>query len=556
MDRKVLKELIVKNELLNDERLRELEALSASSGSSLVSTIVNGNYIKEDVLLPVIGSFFGIEWQDIEKLEKTDSSLYASLPDDLKDDQQTFLPLYKENGKVVVAVSNVVDVDPLDYLRNKTGWKLKVVLSLQEKINKLRKEFKNEGRSVEDALTEMGDGTGLDKSLEDLANEAPTIKRVNLIIMQAISEGASDIHIEPYENRAVVRYRSDGVLRETATHTKEHFPAIISRVKIMADLNIAERRIPQDGRITLKLMDRIYDLRVATIPTMHGEGVVMRILDKSNIELDLKDLGFNEVVLEGLKKLIRMPHGIILVTGPTGSGKTTSLYAALASIKSVTNKIITIEDPVEYGLDGITQIHVNAKVGLTFAAGLRSVLRLDPDVVMVGEIRDTETAEIAIRSALTGHLVFSTLHTNDASSAINRLVDMKIASYLISSSLNAILAQRLVRKICEFCKTEKIVDALNEPILKEAGMIGQKPIYSGKGCFECNNTGYSGRDGIYELLVVSADIRELISNNASTDDIRKKLKEEGMKTMRDDGVSKILKGITTTEEVLRVTQTE
>lgn len=553
MDRRILKDIIVKNNLLDEDRLRELEALSASSGTTLLDTVINGGYIKEGVILPLVGRHFGIEWVDIEKLDALDPACYSELPDSLKT-ESCILPLYRDNGRVVVAASNITEVELLDRLRDLTGWRVRVVLAGQEKINRVRERFKSGSKDMEEAITAVKSGEIEGRSLEDLANEAPIIKLVNLVIMQAISEGASDIHIEPYENRAVVRYRVDGVLRETAAYPKAQYPAIISRIKILADLNIAERRIPQDGRISIKLMDREYDIRVATIPVLYGEGVVMRILDKGSIMLDLEYMGFATGTLSALRKQITRPHGIVFVTGPTGSGKTTTLYAALSAIKSVENKIITIEDPVEYHLEGITQIHVNAKVGLTFAVGLRSILRLDPDIVMVGETRDTETAEIAIRAALTGHLVFSTLHTNDAPSAATRLIDMDIAPYLISSSLNAVLAQRLVRKVCEFCKEESSLSESAEALLGETGRTDVKSVFVGKGCDECGGSGYSGRLGVYELMEVTEPVKELINNKAPAEALREAARKAGMKTVRDDGIEKMLAGLTTAEEVLRVTQ--
>ena len=414
MDRRVLKEIILANELIDEGRLRELEALSVGSGSTLLETIVQGGYIREEKLLPLVAQRFGVDWVDLSALEEIDPGLYGDLPPALRA-CAGLLPLYRENGHVVVAVSDITEVELIDRLREATGWSIRLVYASQEKLGRQREILERGGAgSMQAALSTIGGEELGERSLEEMANEAPIIKLVNLMIMQAISEGASDIHIEPYERQATVRYRVDGVLRDTATYPAAQYPAIVSRVKIMADLDIAERRIPQDGRISLRLMDREYDLRVASVPVVYGEGVVMRILDKGSIMVGLGDLGFAEANLAEFHQQIAKPHGIVLVTGPTGSGKTTTLYATLSAIKSVKTKIITIEDPVEYQLDGINQIHVNPKVGLTFAAGLRSILRLDPDIIMVGEIRDTETAEIAIRASLTGHTVFSTLHTNDA----------------------------------------------------------------------------------------------------------------------------------------------
>ncbi len=553
MDRKIIRDIILKNSLLDEERLRELEALSISSGEPLEDTILKGGYLKEEVLFPLIAEFFGLKWVDLEKLQNFNGELYRELPEELKT-KGDFVPLYKKDNKVLVAIADPFEVELIDEIRENTDWKLYLVLASRKKIRNLKEKLEKEKKSIKEELTEIKAESIDEKSLEDLANEAPIIKLVNLIIMQAISEGASDIHIEPYEKEAIVRYRVDGVLREVARYPKEQYPAIVSRIKIMADLDIAERRIPQDGRIGIRVMEREYDLRVATIPLIHGEGVVMRILDKGGILVELTDLGFLPDTLEAFYRQIKKPYGIILVTGPTGSGKTTTLYAALSAIKSVETKIITVEDPVEYQLDGIAQIQVNPQVGLTFAAGLRSILRLDPDIIMVGEIRDLETAEIAIRSALTGHLVFSTLHTNDATSAITRLQDMGIPSYLISSSVNAVLAQRLVRKICEFCKEEIPVTENAKALLEEAGIKGVEKVYVGRGCDECNGTGYSGRTAIHELYEITPEDRKLINQQVPAEVLRESAKKRGMRLLREDGIIKMIKGITTAEEVIRVTQ--
>jgi len=558
MDKNILKEIITANNLIEPKRLRELEALALSSDSSLISTIIQGGYIKEENLFPLMADYYGVEWQDIEKFEQLDEKCFQELPANLKK-SETIVPLCKDNGYVIVAVSDLDEIEALDTYRQLTGWALKIIFASQEKIKKIREQLESgksglDESSLEDALVDLTDKGTDEHSLENLANEAPIIKLVNLIIMQAISEGASDIHVEPYEKYATVRYRIDGVLREVNTYPKEQFPAIISRIKIMADLNIAERRIPQDGRISIKLMNRTYDLRVATVPTLYGEAVVMRILDKESILVKLEDLGFSQDILANFHKQIRKANGVVLVTGPTGSGKTTSLYAALSGIKSVESKIITVEDPVEYNLEGITQIHVNAAVGLTFAAGLRSILRLDPDTVMVGEIRDMETADIAIRASLTGHLVFSTLHTNDATSTVTRLTDMGIKPYLISASFNAVLAQRLVRKNCEFCKTTKPLTESGAALMEATDNHGVTEVTYGAGCDECNGTGYSGRVGIHELFEITPKLRELINMESPLEVIRKQALEEGMITMQMDGARKVLDGITTAEEVHRVTQ--
>jgi general secretion pathway protein E len=389
-----------------------------------------------------------------------------------------------------------------------------------------------------------------------MASEVPVIRLVNNLVSRAVERRASDIHIEPFEKEFRVRYRIDGILQTVDAPPVNLKAAIISRVKLMAKLNIAERRLPQDGRIKLKVLGKEIDLRVSTLPTLYGESVVMRILDKSDSSaFDLRRLGFPENLLAKIEKLTSMPHGILLVTGPTGSGKSTTLYSAMKRINLPDKKIITIEDPVEYQMDGINQIHVNAQIGLTFAAGLRHIVRQDPDVIMIGEIRDLETAEIAIRSALTGHLVFSTLHTYDAPSAITRLVDMGVENYLLSSCLIGVLAQRLVRIICRHCRTEywEEPERMKALGLEVQGHTKAK-VYRGQGCEQCGFTGYESRKGIFELMEPDDEIRKMIVANESSNIIANYARQHGMKTLREDGVEKILEGTTTLDEVLRVTQ--
>jgi general secretion pathway protein E len=394
------------------------------------------------------------------------------------------------------------------------------------------------------------------RDLLDADDEAPIIRLVNSLLFQAVKDRASDIHIEPYERDLAVRFRIDGVLYDIISPPKRFQPVIISRVKIMAGLNIAEKRLPQDGRIRIKLAGKDVDIRVSTVPTAHGERVVMRLLDRSSTILQLDELGLVGPKLESVDQLIRQSHGIILVTGPTGSGKTTTLYAALSRINTTDKNIITIEDPIEYQLHGVGQIQVNPKIELTFAGGLRSVLRQDPDVIMVGEIRDSETAAISIQAALTGHLVFSTLHTNDSCAAITRLLDMGIEPFLVSSSVIAVMAQRLVRKVCPDCR-EQYRPPMEE--LRQLGvtldMLEENPVYrTGPGCERCKQTGYRGRLGIHELLIVDDEVRNLIMRSADSSEIRRAAAAKGMTTLREDGADKIMQGITTIDEVLRVTQ--
>jgi general secretion pathway protein E len=422
-----------------------------------------------------------------------------------------------------------------------------------QNINRIIQDMDSEG--FESAAAEDDEDVG---HLKDLASEAPIIRLVNLLITRAVEGRASDIHIEPFEDEVKVRYRIDGVLHEVESAPKKLQAAMISRLKIMAKLNIAERRLPQDGRIRLKVAEREIDLRVSTIPILHGESLVMRILDKENTVVDLDSLGFFPEALRVFNDLIKKPNGIILVTGPTGSGKTTTLYGALDTINAPDKKIITVEDPIEYQIKGINQIQVKPQIGLGFATTLRHIVRQDPDVIMIGEIRDLETAEIAIQSSLTGHLVFSTLHTNDAPSAITRLLDMGVEAFLLSSTVRGILAQRLVRVICPYCKerdgTTDEKKASRFPASAIMPADGEWPVYRGRGCEACSFTGYFGRTGIFELLVVEEAIRKLILSNADATEIRNAAKQNGMTTLLEDGILKVRSGITTPGEVLRVTQ--
>ncbi|MBI4641595.1 MAG: type II secretion system ATPase GspE, partial [Candidatus Tectomicrobia bacterium] len=395
------------------------------------------------------------------------------------------------------------------------------------------------------------------EDLLDLANEAPIIRMVNTFLSQAVRDRASDIHIEPFERDLKVRYRVDGILHNVLTPPKRYQAALISRVKIMANLNIAERRLPQDGRIKIRIADREVDIRVSVIPTAFGERIVLRLLDKSALFIGLEAIGFSKEHYRVYERLIRRSTGIILVTGPTGSGKTTTLYATLSKINTGDKNIITVEDPIEYQLEGIGQMQINERIGLTFAEGLRSILRQDPDIIMVGEIRDRETVEVAIQASLTGHLVFSTLHTNDSAGAVTRLLDMGLEPFLVSSSVVAIMAQRLVRVICEQCKAPyKPEDAELEEIgiSREALERQGGALFRGQGCSHCLQTGYKGRIGIYELLVVDDPIRRLILTNTDSNMIKKEAVKQGMITLLKDGADKVLRGITTIEEVLRVTQ--
>ncbi|MDY6954005.1 MAG: type II secretion system ATPase GspE, partial [Thermodesulfobacteriota bacterium] len=455
----------------------------------------------------------------------------------------------------------------LDDLRLALGWNgvetvLAPSVAILSAINLAYDMSSDSAEQVIEGMHEEEDGALLMSEIEDTGDlldetsDAPIIRLVNLMLSQAVKARASDIHIEPYQNTFKIRYRVDGILYDKLSPPKRIQSTLVSRIKIMAKLNIAEKRLPQDGRIEIRIADKNVDIRVSTIPTAFGERVVLRLLDKSSVLLKLTDLGIPQDRLTVFdEQLIRAPHGIILVTGPTGSGKTTTLYAALSTINKPEINIITIEDPVEYQIDGIAQIQVNPKINLTFARGLRSIVRQDPDVVLVGEIRDMETAEIAIQSALTGHLVFSTLHTNDSASAVTRLIDMGIEPFLVTSSVLAILAQRLVRVICSNCKEAY------RPDKESLASIGLRPedlkddqIYKGKGCPACLNTGYKGRKGIFEFMIMDDAVKSLILKTSDANALKREAVERGMLTLRQDGAQKVLDGITTIEEVFRVTQ--
>ncbi|HUO07377.1 MAG TPA: ATPase, T2SS/T4P/T4SS family [Phycisphaerae bacterium] len=473
------------------------------------------------------------------------------------------LPLKEEDGVVQIATNRVFDTSGLDELRLTTRMDFHPVLASTAEIDRAIKRLLGIGA---DTLQSMaGEDNGLkvvedendDMDLENAAEDASIIRFVNQVLAEALDSRATDVHIEPFENQLRVRYRIDGELQEAniPAEVKRYHAAIVSRIKILSHLDIAEKRVPQDGRIRVKVAGREIDLRVSVIPMIHGEAVVLRILDRGDAKFGLEYLGMAARDGRIFEKLLELPHGIILVTGPTGSGKTTTLYTALAHINSVDRKIITVEDPVEYQLRGINQIQVNTKTGLTFASGLRAILRHDPDVVLIGEIRDRETAEIAVQASLTGHLVFSTLHTNDAPGAATRLIDMGVEPYLVSSSLEMVLAQRLVRLICKNCKEETPVADL-EGMRAEYGSLVPEKVYRGRGCRACQNTGFRGRQGIFELMPLNEDLRAMIIERKSTGQLRKKAVEQGMRSLREDGWRLVREGKTTIDEVVRNTMEE
>lgn len=531
------------------------------TGGLICSILVRLGFIKEEQYIPILSKQLNIPWISLKNLKIN--------PDVLNKVTAKFVSHYKvmplklKDNTLTIAVSDPLNTQMLDDIRLLLGLKVKAVLAGESEITEAINKFYGMGAPILEKIAEEKKVGAIEKikeveDLEALSEDASIINFVNQILLQAIQERATDIHLEPFEDELRVRFRIDGILYDiNVPSTIKYFhPAIVSRIKIMGGLNIVERRLPQDGRIRVKVADNELDLRVSIIPSGFGEAAHIRLLS-SVFFLELERLGLSSQDLKIIESVIKRPHGIIFVTGPTGSGKTTTLYACLSKINSSEVKIITIEDPVEYQPRGIIQIQVLPQKGLTFATGLRSMLRHDPDVMMVGEVRDYETAEIAIRAALTGHLVFSTLHTNDACGAITRLLDMGVEPFLVSSSLECVIAQRLVRLICPDCKTA--IQPKKE-ILEQIGPLGvdvsKVTLFTGKGCENCKFTGYKGRTGIYEILLLTEQIRDLILRRASAQEIKKKALSSGMHTLRQDGLEKVLKGLTTVSETLRVTQQE
>lgn len=464
------------------------------------------------------------------------------------------VPLRENNEFVEIAMTNPTDKFAIDAISMALGKPIRIKIGLSKDIEKaLNRNETDPPEAFEDILKDININLSNDDDisrLKDMASEAPVIKLVNRIINQAINERASDIHIEPYENKLVLRYRIDGILREVSPPPAVLMPAIISRIKIMANLNIAERRLAQDGRVSLQIQGKMIDLRISILPSLYGESAVIRLLDTAAVSLDFEDLGMTPSLHEAFMKVMSSRHGILLVTGPTGSGKTTTLYAALKKLNQVERKIVTVEDPIEYQLDGITQVQVNPVIDMSFANVLRSIVRQDPDVIMIGEMRDIETAEIAVQSAQTGHMVLSTLHTNDAAGAISRLLDMGVEDYLINSTVGAVLGQRLVRRLCPDCREaySPTADMLKDLKFK------CETLYRPKGCNSCDGQGYMGRMGIYELLIFDESIRKLVLKRASTSKIHEVARQNGMITMLEDGLDKAREGLTTIEEIKRITR--
>ncbi len=550
-----LGQILVDDGLISTEQLGEAQDIQRTLGKSLGRVLIDKAYVNERDLVRALAQQIGMTFVDLQEID-VDARAVTTISDVICK-RYTAIPIAYEGDKLVVAMSDPANVFALDDIRTITGRDVKPVISTREDILDAIKRFHRMSDEIEAIADNLGGESDEDGSLADLravTEEAPIVKFVNLLITQAVNDGASDIHIEPGERDLRVRYRVDGVLHEVMRSPKSIQSGVISRLKIMAEVDIAERRIPQDGRIGLVVGNKPIDLRFSTLPTVYGEKVVMRILDKSSIMLELNDLGFLEDNERRYAESYTKPYGMILVTGPTGSGKSTTLYATLNVKNSPDINIITTEDPVEYRLAGINQVQVNNKAGLTFASALRSILRQDPDVVLVGEMRDHETAQIGIEAALTGHLVLSTLHTNDAPSAITRLTEMGIEPFLVGSATDCVLAQRLARRVCPKCVEMVESDPL---LLKEAGYSDdvveeRPPVPLAVGCSTCGNTGYKGRLAVHEVMTVSEEIERMCVARASSDDIKRIAIEQGMRPLRDDGLAKVLMGRTTIEEIARV----
>jgi general secretion pathway protein E/type IV pilus assembly protein PilB len=553
---------LVQKGLLAESALAKIGAAHAAEPHRpLHALLVEHGFAKEADVLELLGEEFGMEVMDLAKVTVEPETL-KSVPIKLVH-RHTLMPISRENGTLTVATGDPFNVYALDELHTLTGLHIRPVLASPKEVAKLIKTHFGVGgdtvsqlvqeRAAADGIEVLDEGEADDSELAKMAQEASVVKLVNEILIEAVNERASDIHIEPEETGLRIRYRIDGILQSQKMHAAigRFQSAIITRLKIMSRLNIAEKRLPQDGRIKMRLHNREIDVRVSIIPMIHGEGICLRLLDKSRMVFNLANVGMLPDTYQTFRRLIDRPHGIVLVTGPTGSGKTTTLYSGLNEIKSDTDKIITVEDPVEYHNEGISQIQVHAKIGLTFAACLRSILRHDPDVILIGEMRDMETAESAIQASLTGHLVFSTLHTNDAPSAFTRLIDMGVEPFLVASTVEGVMAQRLVRSICSECKEEYKPDLLELPddFPKDKASV----LYRGRGCRACHKTGFRGRAGIFELMVTGETIREMCVQRTNASAIRKQALKEGMITLRQDGWRKVLQGMTTIEEVARVT---
>jgi type IV pilus assembly protein PilB len=561
-------EQLVKNALITPDQLLEAQKAQKTSGTRLGSQLVKLGHLTEEQLVDFLGKQYHLPSIILKNMDP-DAEVVKLIPLNVVQKYHA-IPFERNGATLKVAMTDPTNIFAVDDLKFLTGYSIEVFVTSEDSLKWAIDHFYDQSASMDDALSSMeeelqgtvevsaeGDDLGVG-DLEKEADQAPVIKLVNLTLVDAIKKGASDIHVEPYEKFMRIRYRLDGMLYESMKPPLRLKNAIVSRLKIMAKLDIAERRLPQDGRIKLKIQGgKEVEFRVSIMPTLFGEKVVLRILDKSNLQLDMTKLGFEEEALSRFKEGIYKPWGMVLVTGPTGSGKTTTLYSALSELNRIDSNISTAEDPVEFNLPGVNQVQMHEEIGLTFATSLRSFLRQDPDIILVGEIRDFETAEIGIKAALTGHLVLSTLHTNDAPSTVNRLLNMGIEPFLVASSVNLIVAQRLSRKICPLCKTK---DDVSKETLIQMGldqeMASRIECLTGKGCGTCGNTGFKGRIALYEVMPVTEEIRELILMGASSSEIKNQAISQGMKTLRQSGLTKVAEGVTSVAEILRTTMAD
>ena len=560
-----LTEILINNKLITQEQLREALEMQKQKGGRLSDIIVDLKFVKESELISTLSAGLGLPLIDLKRF-KIDPEIVKMIPINIARHYQ-IIPVSKMGDSITLSMADPLNIFAIDHVESLTGFKINPIISSgQDILQAIELYYPDTVKSViENIVKEMSTSSielikeekevlPSGKELDRISRETPVIRVTDMIIEEGVNMRASDILIEPFDKKLRIRFRVDGVLQEQKSPPKSMYSPIVSRVKVMSDLNIAEHRLPQDGRFKIKLSGKEVDFRISILPSSFGEKVAMRILDKSQATLDIEKLGFSEEAVLKLKKISKLPHGMILVCGPTGSGKTTTLYSILKFVDSPEKNIVTVEDPVEYQLEGINQVNARPEIGLTFASALRSILRQDPNVIMIGEIRDYETVDIAIKSALTGHLVLSTLHTTTASGAIVRLVNMGAEPYLINSSLVCVVSQRLVRQVCSYCKEQvAIKQDIIESLKLNVNKIKKPQFFRGKGCSHCLNMGYSGRTGIAEVLLLSQKVREFILNREQEHVIKQQARLEGMKTLREDGVEAALKGLTSLEEILRVT---
>ena len=554
--------ILIRRGVLTQEQLDQALLSQGRRQRLLGAVLVEEGLASPEDVQRALAEQLGLDFVDLACLEIPPAAIAALSP--RLAERFHAVPIACEEGRLTVAMADPSDLHAQDLLRDLTGQPIRIALATEVAVGEaLQRYYGDAGETVAAVLEDLNEadllilhgeeGVADLAALESIANEAPIVRLVNLLLLKAIEASATDIHLEPFEDEVKVRYRIDGILYEVEAPPKRLFPAVLSRIKLMAGMDITEKRLPQDGRIRLRLSERDLDLRVAVAPNLHGESAVLRILNRSSMFLSLTELGFSPEVLQDFARVIERPHGMILVTGPTGSGKTTTLYAVLSKLNLGERKIITIEDPVEYELKGVNQMQVNPKVNFGFAQGVRTIVRHDPDVILVGEIRDRETAEVAVQSALTGHLVFSTLHTNDAAGAFARLLDMGIEEYLVASTIRGVLGQRLVRRLCPACRIKRMIAAVERERLGN-GFTDDQPVYEAGGCPQCNRIGYHGQIGLFELLRTTPEIERLVMARANSARLQEQAVQEGLRTLRQDGIAKVVAGITSVSEILRVTQ--